>query len=74
MAIIITENPSGLKMKFDCGKDPITGRSKVKTKTYSNLKHDALDADLYDVSVIISDLQVNSVLEVTRVDSSILSE
>lgn len=42
LAIEVTEikNPSSLRIKFDCGLGD-NGRSVIKSRTYSSLKHDA---------------------------------
>ena len=32
---IQTKNPSGLKLRFDCGINDLTGKTKIKTKTYT---------------------------------------
>lgn len=44
MAVTVIKNPSGLKMKFDCGKDE-NGKAIRKTRTYSNLRAGALVQD-----------------------------
>ena len=35
---IQTKNPSELKLRFDCGINDLIGKTKVKTKTYSNVR------------------------------------
>ena len=40
MAVSETQNPSALKIKFDCGLDDY-GKSVIKSRTYSNLKPSA---------------------------------
>ena len=37
MSVIEGKNPTSLRMKFDLGKDELTNKTKVKSKTYSNL-------------------------------------
>ncbi|WP_195938086.1 DUF1659 domain-containing protein [Romboutsia sp. 1001713B170131_170501_G6] len=54
MAVTITKNPSYLKLRFDCGKDDETGKTVVRTKSYSNVNPDATDQDVYDVGTILS--------------------
>ena len=41
MAITEAKNPSSLRIKLDLGM--IDGKTKTKSKTFSNLKHDAAD-------------------------------
>jgi len=36
MSVIEGKNPTSLRMKFDLGKDELTNKTKVKSKTYSN--------------------------------------
>ena len=38
MAVTVLNNPAGLRLKFDLGKDDSTGKTKVKSKTFSNVK------------------------------------
>ena len=39
MAVNESKNPSSLKIKLDLGM--VDGKTKVRSKTFSNLKHDA---------------------------------
>ena len=71
---IVTKNPSGLKLRFDCGKDEITGKTKVKSKTYSNVKPTATAEQLFAVANAIASVQVYDVLEIAKIDNSTLSE
>ena len=71
---IVTKNPTSLKLRFDCGIDDTTGKTKTKSKTYSNLKHDAASDDIYEVGDAIASLQKHDLLEITRIDNSTLSE
>lgn len=74
MAVVVTKKPSGLKLRYDCGKDDETGKSIVKSKTYANISPDALDQDVYDVAAAISSLQSNTLLSVSKIDTNTLSE
>ena len=49
MSIIETKNPSSLRLRFDCGMDDTTGKSITKSKTFSNIKHDASGDNVYSV-------------------------
>lgn len=73
MAVTAIKNPSGLKMKFDCGKDE-NGKAIRKTKTYSNLRPDAIDQDVYDVGVMIASLQQNTLIEIVKADDTTIAE
>ena len=74
MSVIEGKNPTSLRMKFDLGKDELTNKTKVKSKTYSNLKYDANDQDVYDVAQALMGLQDYPVLEVLKQDSTTLAE
>ena len=73
MAVTVLNNPAGLRLKFDLGKDELTNKTKVKSKTYSNLKYDANNQDVYDVAQALMGLQDYPVLEVLKQDSTTLA-
>ena len=70
---IATKNPSGLKLRFEIGEDEVTGKVKVKSRTYSNVKPSAANDDLYAVGSIIASLQDYTLLEVAKIDNTTLS-
>ncbi|MBW4861490.1 MAG: DUF1659 domain-containing protein [Paeniclostridium sp.] len=72
MAVSETKNPSALKIKLDCGLND-TGRTIVKSRTYSNLKPDAQAQDTLDVARAILSLQVHDELEINKQDNTILN-
>ena len=71
---IQTKNPSGLKLRFDCGINDLTGKTKVKTKTYSNIRPEASVDNLFEVGSVIANLQKYDLLEIAKIDNSTLSE
>lgn len=73
MAVISTNNPTGLKLRFDCGKDD-NGKVIVKTKTYSKVNPNVNNEDLYLVAKSISSLQEHSLIEVQKIDNTTISE
>ena len=73
MSVIEGKNPTSLRMKFDLGKDELTNKTKVKSKTYSNLKYNANNQDVYDVAQALMELQDYPVLEVLKQDSTTLA-
>ncbi len=73
MAVITTNNPTGLKLRFDCGKDD-NGKMIVKTKTYSKVNPNVTNEDLYLVAKSISSLQEHSLIEVQKIDNTTISE
>jgi hypothetical protein len=73
MAIIALKNLSTLRLKFNCGKDD-EGNAIRKTRSYSNLKPDADEQDVYDVGVMLASLVDYSLMEVIKADTTTLSE
>ncbi|MGL5316428.1 MAG: DUF1659 domain-containing protein [Peptostreptococcaceae bacterium] len=69
-----TKNPSGLKLRFDCGINEATGKTKVKSRTYSNVRPSATATELFEVGNSIGGLQKYDVLEIAKIDNSTLSE
>ena len=57
MSVIEGKNPTSLRMKFDLGKDELTNKTKVKSKTYSNIKPEATSQAIYDVATALEGLQ-----------------
>ena len=66
MSVIEGKNPTSLRMKFDLGKDELTNKTKVKSKTYSNIKPEATSQAIYDVATALEGLQEFPVLEVVK--------
>lgn len=73
MAVVLTKNPTGLKLRFDCGKDD-NNKTIIRSKTYSNVKPGATDQDIFDVGTALVSLQSNTLQEMARIDNSTLSE
>ena len=71
-SVVESKNPSSLKVKFDCGLND-NGKTIVKSRTYSNLKHNASSNDVYDVSNALASLQQHSLLEITKLDNTTLA-
>ena len=70
--VVEVKNPSSLKVKFDCGLND-NGKTVVKSRTYSNLKHNAASNDVLDVAEALASLQQHSVLEITKIDNTTLA-
>ncbi|WP_442971659.1 DUF1659 domain-containing protein [Romboutsia timonensis] len=45
----------------------------VKSRTYSNLKHDAKALDVYNVADALASLQQHTVLEIAKIDNTTLA-
>ena len=65
-SVVEAKNPSSLRVKFDCGLND-NGKTIVKSRTYSNLKHDAKALDIYNVADALASLQQHDVLEIAKI-------
>ncbi|MBC6002984.1 MAG: DUF1659 domain-containing protein [Paeniclostridium sordellii] len=72
MAVSETKNPSSLKIKFDCGLND-DGKTIVKSRTFSNVADNATSQDILDVANALIGLQNHDVLEILKVDNTILN-
>ena len=70
MAVNESKNPSSLKIKLDLGM--VDGKTKVRSKTFSNLKPNASAQNVYDVAESLMALQKYDVLETIKVDNTTL--
>ena len=70
MAVNESKNPSSLKIKLDLGM--VDGKTKVRSKTFSNLKHDTDAQNVYDVAESLMSLQEYDVLETIKIDNTTL--
>lgn len=70
MAVNESKNPSSLKIKLDLGM--VDGKTKVRSKTFSNLKHDATSQNVCDVAESLMALQEYDVLETIKIDNTTL--
>ena len=51
----------------------VEGKTKVRSKTFSNLKHNASAQDVYDVAESLMALQEHDVLETIKIDNTTLN-
>ena len=70
MSVIEGKNPTSLRMKFDLGLDELTQKTKVKSKTYSNIKPEATSQDIFDVASALEHLQEFTVLEIAKIENT----
>lgn len=61
-----------LKLELDGGMDG--DKQKVISKSFSKIKTDVLDDNLYGAATSIADLQENSLLKVKRIETTDLIE
>mgnify|MGYP001032775083 CR=1 FL=1 len=73
MAINVTLDSSKLKMTFSRGIDG-EGKEIKKTKTFSNIKPDAEDEDVYAVAETLGGLQSDPVITIGRLDEKEMTE
>jgi len=71
MSVIEAKNPSSLRVKLDLGM--VNGKTKVRSKTFSNLKHNADTQDVYEVAQNLMALQEYSVIEIAKIDNTTLA-
>ena len=71
--VVEGKNPTSLRMKFDVGMDELTNKTKVKSRTYSNLKSDATSQNIYDVAKSLEGLQEFSVIEISKIENTTLA-
>jgi len=67
MAIVTVPRDSKLKLQLDGGVDG-NGREIVKSKTFSNVKTDAVDDTVYTVANSLTSLQNLPLISVTRIN------
>ena len=70
MAVREVKNPSSLRIKLDLGMED--GRTKVRSKTFSSVKHDASSQNVYDVAEALMGLQEYQTIEVAKIDNTTL--
>lgn len=71
MAVTEMQNPSSLRIKLDLGMED--GKTKVKSKTFSSVKHDAPAQNIYDVAEALMELQEYTTLEIAKIDNTTLA-
>ena len=65
------KNPSSLRIKLDLGI--VNEKTKVKSKTFTALKHNATAQDVYDVAYGLMELQEYPVIEIAKIDNTTLA-
>ena len=69
--VIEAKNPSSIRIKLDLGMED--GRTKVRSKTFSALKHDASAQNVYDVANALMGLQEYTPIEIAKIDNTTLA-
>ena len=69
---VTTEKISN-KLQLRSNYGTIDGKEVIKAKTYSHLKPTAVDDDIYAVAEALASLQVPTIEEVLKVETSVLT-
>ena len=69
--VIEAKNPSSIRIKLDLGMED--SRTKVRSKTFSALKHDASAQNVYDVANALMGLQEYTPIEIAKIDNTTLA-
>lgn len=73
MAVEKISPSTSLRMVFQSGVDE-DGNPTFTRKSIGNMKYDATDQDIYDVGIILSDLQEYTLSGLQRTDNAELQE
>ena len=65
------KNPSSLRIKLDLGME--NGKTKVRSKTFSAVKHNASAQNVYDVAEALMGLQEYTPIEIAKIDNTTLA-
>ena len=71
MVVNEMQNPSSLRIKLNLGMED--GKTKVRSKTFSSVKHDASAQNVYEVAEALMELQEYSTIEVAKIDNTTLA-
>jgi hypothetical protein len=67
MALETRQVDSRLRLRYQTGQDP-QGNPIFSTRTYSGVKPDAQDQDVYDIAVLLAGLQLYPVAGIDRIN------
>ena len=74
MAVTAVEQTNRLRIRFEEGVDPDTGRMKTSSVSWGNVKPAAPDQDVWDVAVALSGLSDKAVYDVFLNEGKLLTE
>lgn len=72
MAVVSVKEKASLRLVLDNGV--VDGKQKIMSKTFNKIKTTVEDEDLYGVAVVLGNLQNKEVLDIRKVEETILSE
>lgn len=70
---VSTKNPSSFRIKLDCGMGE-NGKSIIRSKTFTNVKHDATIDNIDAVANALIGLQDHDRFELMKIDYTSISE
>lgn len=73
MPLEVQPADSRLRLRFEVGQDP-DGNPRYSTRTYSGIKAESQDQDVYDIAVVLTGLQEYPVVSINRVNEVELVE
>ncbi|OPJ55300.1 DUF1659 domain-containing protein [Alkalithermobacter paradoxus] len=73
MSVNSIKNGTSLKLKYSLGLDE-KGVERFRNRTIRNFRVNILDNDLYQFATMLASLQDSFLVEVNRIDDSLLSE
>ena len=74
MVVTAVEQVNRLRIRFEEGLDPDTGRMKTSSVSWGNVKPAAPDQDVWDVAVALTDLSDKTVYDVFLNEGKLLTE
>lgn len=66
MAVIANKTAVSVKLIFDHGVNPETGKAKTKVKSFANVRSSATEDGIYQASMALADLQIHPVVAVRK--------
>ncbi len=74
MAVTAVEQTNRLRIRFEEGLDPESGKLKTSSQSWGNAKAAATDQDVWDVAVVLSGLSDKTVYDVFLNEGKLLTE
>jgi len=74
MAVTAVEQTNRLRIRFEEGLDPESGKLKTSSQSWGNVKAAATDQDVWDVAVVLSGLSDKTVYDVFLNEGKLLTE
>jgi len=74
MAVTAVEQINRLRIRFEEGIDPDSGKMKTSSQSWGNVKAEAPDQDVWDVATALSGLSDKTVYDVFLNEGKLLTE